>query len=68
MKTSRQPATTPGIDSGSTTRQNRAAGWAPEHARRLEERQVELLQGGVDRQDHERQEAVDHPRHHRERV
>ena len=29
MKTSSEPATTPGIDSGSVTRRNRAAGRAP---------------------------------------
>ena len=59
MKTSRQPATMPGSDSGRVT--VRKAGERPgaEIGRRLEQAPVELLQRGVERQHHERQVGID---------
>ena len=65
MKTSRQPATTPGIESGSVTLRKRARA-RPQHLGGLQQRQVQLFQRRVDRQDHERQEAVHQPDHDRE--
>ena len=61
MKTSSAPA----IDAGQRQRQGhapeRAARPAAEIGRGLEQRRIELLQRGVERQHHERQIGIDEP-------
>ena len=59
MKTSRQPATTPGSDSGKVIFQNALSRRAAEVLGGLEQRVVHLLQRGIERQHHERQIGID---------
>ena len=59
MKTSRQPATMPGIASGKVTFQKALIGGQPRSSRGLDQRVVHLVEGGEDRQRHERQVGID---------
>jgi hypothetical protein len=59
MNTSRQPAITPGSDSGKVIFQKAVHRRAAEVLRRLDQRIVHLLQCRIERQDHERQVGID---------
>ena len=59
MNTSIEPAMMPGIDNGSVIVQEGLERLGAEIRRRLEQREVVLLQVRVQRQDHERQVGVD---------
>ena len=59
MKTRKQPAMTPGSDSGKVIFQKALDRRAAEILRRLEQRLVHLLQRRIERQDHERQVGID---------
>ncbi len=65
MKTSTVPATIPGIVSGTVTRQNDAVLPGSQVRRGFEQRAVQLLERGVEGEDHERQLAIDEADHHR---
>ncbi len=64
MNTRIVPATTPGIESGRVTRQKGLERVRAQVGRGFVERGVDLFKRSVDRQDHERQEFIDHPHQH----
>ena len=59
MKTSMQPAMTPGSDSGKVIFQKALIGGQPRSCGRLDQRMVHLLQRRIERQHHERQVGID---------
>jgi hypothetical protein len=59
MKTRRQPATTPGSDSGKVIFQKALDRRAAEILGRLDQSLVHLFQRRIERQDHERQVGID---------
>ena len=61
MKTSSDPANTPGIDSGSVTRRKALRPAGVQVSGGLDQVRVDLLERDVQRQDHERQEVVGQP-------
>ena len=65
MNTMVMPETTPGSDSGMTTRANTVRGGAPRSSAALDDAAVHLLHHGVDGQDHEGQKVIDHAQKHR---
>ncbi len=66
MKTRMMPATIPGMVSGTVTRKKVATLLAPRSSEASSRSEIELLERGVERQDHERQLAVDQADHDRE--
>ena len=59
MKTSRQPAKTPGSDSGNVICQKARHGRRAEILRRLDQRRIDFFEARIERQDHERQIGID---------